>query len=58
MHTLAALLPAKLQPNEPSERDLADLKKQIRVLLRAVDAHPKIVSMGNLAGSGLAWSVC
>lgn len=35
--------------------DLADLKQKLEQLLRAVDPHPKVVSMGNLRG--LQWQV-
>lgn len=81
--TLAALLPAKLNGNDPSERAMAeamltcqklrvivhielpkahqpvvnpaDIKQKLAQLLRAVDAHPKVVSMSNMAT--LNWSV-
>jgi len=81
--TLAAMLPAKLHGNDPSECaiaasvlkcrelrvvahvelpqahrpvvDLADLKQKLAQLLRAVDAHPKVVSTNKLRG--LAWQV-
>lgn len=83
LHTLAAMLPAKLHGNDPAEQqlaasiltcaslkviahieqprkhrpvvDLADIKQKLRQLLRAVDAHPKIVSMANMGG--LDWTV-
>ncbi len=35
--------------------DLADIKQKLRKLLRAVDAHPKVVSMSNMGG--MDWSV-
>lgn len=35
--------------------DLADIKQKLRQLLRAVDAHPSVVSMSNMGG--IAWSV-
>lgn len=35
--------------------DPADLKQKLRQLLRAVDAHPKVVSMQNMQGVG--WTV-
>lgn len=35
--------------------DPADIKQQLRRKLRAVDAHPKIVSMNDM--QGLAWNV-
>ncbi len=35
--------------------DLADIKQKLRQLLRAVDAHPKVVSMGDMRN--LPWSV-
>lgn len=81
--TLAAMLPAKLNANDPSERamakavltclklrvvahielaqahhpavNLADLKQKLAQLLRAVDAHPKVVSKNDM--SGLGWTV-
>lgn len=81
--TLAALLPAKLNGNDPAERaiaqamltcqrlkvvahielprqhqpavNLADLKQKLAQLLRAVDAHPKIVSKNHM--HGLGWAV-
>jgi hypothetical protein len=81
--TLAALLPARFNANDPQEQalaaailkcgalrvvahieqprahrpvvDPADIKQQLRHKLRAVDAHPKIVSMNNM--QGLAWHV-
>jgi hypothetical protein len=83
LHTLAAMLPAKLHGNDPAEQqlaaailacaslkviahielppnhrpvvDLADIKQKLRQLLRAVDAHPKVVSMANMGGLG--WTV-
>ncbi len=83
IHTLAALLPAKIHATEEKERnlaaavlgcksikvvlhieqprkhkaivDLADIKQKLKQLLRAVDAHPKITSMGNM--QSLNWSV-
>lgn len=83
LYTLAAMLPAKLNANDPTEQqlatvflncaslrviahieqprrhqpvvDLADIKQKLRQLLRAVDAHPKVVSMSNMGG--MAWSV-
>ena len=83
LHTLAALLPAKLHAAEPLEKalaaamlncaslqivahielpprhipvvDLADLKQKLKQLLRAVDAHPKIVSTQNMCK--LLWMV-
>lgn len=83
LHTLAAMLPAKLKANVPAEQqlaaailgcvslqviahieqpqrhrpvvDLADIKQKLRQLLRAVDAHPKVVSMSNMGS--MAWSV-
>ncbi len=83
LHTLAAMLPAKLNANDPVEQKLAgsiltcnslrvvahieqparhqpvidpaDLKQKLRRLLKAVDAHPKVVSMDNLGG--LQWTV-
>lgn len=82
LHTLAALLPARLNANEPVEKqlaekilkchslkvivhieqphnrpviDLADIKQKLNKLLRAIDAHPKIVSMNNMAN--LPWTV-
>jgi len=81
--TLAAMLPAKLNGNDPGERtianavltckrlrviahvelpqrhqpamDPADLKQKLAQLLRAVDAHPKVVSKNNMLGLG--WAV-
>lgn len=81
--TLAAMLPAKLNGNDPDERtiaaamltcrklrviahielpkahqptvDLADLKQKLAQLLRAVDAHPKVVSKNHMPGLG--WAV-
>lgn len=81
--TLAALLPAKLNGNDPGERtiaaevlkgrklrviahielpkahqpvvDPADLKQKLAQLLRAVDAHPKVVSKDNM--HSLGWTV-
>lgn len=81
--TLAALLPARLNGNEPAERaiaqamltcqrlkvvahielpqqhqpavNLADLKQKLAQLLRAVDAHPKVVSKNHM--HGLGWAV-
>jgi hypothetical protein len=35
--------------------DLADIKQKLKQLLRAIDAHPKITSMGNM--QSLNWSV-
>lgn len=83
LHTLAAMLPAKLHANSPAEKqfatailgcaslrviahieqpqrhrpvvDLADIKQKLRQLLRAVDAHPKVVSMNDM--NGLTWTV-
>lgn len=83
LHTLAAMLPAKLHANDATEQrlsaailactslhvvahieqspshrpvvDLADIKQKLRRLLRAVDAHPKIVSMNDMRR--LAWTV-
>ncbi|MDB5790683.1 MAG: hypothetical protein JWQ80_707 [Massilia sp.] len=83
LHTLAAMLPAKLNATDPDEKrlagavlkcvslrvvahielpqahrpavDLADLRQKLGQLLRAVDAHPKIVSTQNM--KGLAWTV-
>lgn len=83
LHTLAALLPAKLYAVEPVEKalatallkctslrvvahielpprhipvvDLADLKQKLKQLLRAIDAHPKIVSTQNMFD--LKWTV-
>ncbi|MDR5818391.1 hypothetical protein QCE62_32740 [Caballeronia sp. LZ033] len=83
LHTLAAMLPAKLRANVDSERQLAsailacdslsviahleqpqnhrpvvdpaDIQQKLRRLLRAVDAHPKVVSKSNLRG--LNWTV-
>jgi hypothetical protein len=37
--------------------DPADLKQAIQRRVRAIDAHPKIVSMNNLAISGINWVV-
>lgn len=81
--TLAAMLPAKLNGNNPAERTMADavltcqklrvvahielpqahqpavnpadLKQKLAQLLRAVDAHPKVVSKNNMPGLG--WAV-
>ncbi len=81
--TLAAMLPARLNGNDPDERAMAhavltcqrlrviahielpqahrpvvnraDLKQKLAQLLRAVDAHPKVVSMNDM--SGLSWHV-
>jgi hypothetical protein len=81
--TLAALLPARLNANDPAEQalasavlacdrvrvvahvelprahmpvvDVADLKLKLAQLLRAVDAHPKVVS--SVAMPGLGWHV-
>jgi len=81
--TLAALLPVKLNGNDPGECamaasvlscrklrvvahvelpqshrsvvDPADIRQKLAQLLRAVDAHPKVVSMNALRG--LAWQV-
>lgn len=83
LHTLAALLPAKLHANEFNEQQLAaailtctflrvvahieqparhqpvidpaDLKQKLRSLLKAIDAHPKVVSMNSMGG--LEWTV-
>ena len=83
LHTLAAMLPAKLHANKHEEKqlasailncaflrviahieqpqrrrpvvDLADIKQKLRRLLRAVDAHPKVVSMNDM--NGLDWAV-
>lgn len=83
LHTLAAMLPAKLHANEPNEQQLAnailictslrvvahieqptrhqpvidpaDLKQKLKSLLKAVDAHPEVVSMNNMRG--LEWTV-
>lgn len=83
LHTLAAMLPARLLANELIERELAtavlncnalkvvlhieqpqrhqpvvdpaDIKQKLRRLLKAVDSHPKVVSMRNM--QGLAWTV-
>lgn len=83
LHTLAAMLPAKLHANDPAEQqlaaailgcvslrviahieqpqrhrpvvDLADIRQKLKQLLRAVDAHPKVVSMSDM--NGLAWTV-
>jgi hypothetical protein len=82
LDTLAAMLPAKLNANDPAEQklaagiltcaslevvahieqpdhrqvvDLADIKQKLRKLLRAVDAHPKVVSMAKMRGLG--WTV-
>lgn len=83
LHTLAAMLPAKLYANNSSEQqlatailgcvalhvvahieqpqkhrpavDLADVKQKLRRLLKAIDAHPKVVSQDQM--SGLAWLV-
>jgi hypothetical protein len=83
LHTLAAMLPAKLHGNDPAEQhlatgilacaslkviahieqpqnhrpmvDLADIKQKLRKLLRAVDAHPKVVSMARMGD--LDWTV-
>ena len=83
MHTLAALLPAKLHATVATEQalaaailqcaslhvivhieqaqrhrpavDLADVKQKLRQLLRAIDAHPKVVSMSTM--NGLDWKV-
>jgi hypothetical protein len=73
--TLAAMLPAKLNGNDPAERDMAksvltcqklrviahielprkqvdpaDLEQELKRLLHAVDAHPKVVSTKNMRG--------
>lgn len=81
--TLAAMLPAKLNGNDPDERTIADavltcqklrviahvelpqphqlavnpadLKQKLAQLLRAVDAHPRVVSKNNMPGLG--WAV-
>jgi len=81
--TLAAMLPAKLNGNDPAERTMAnavlscqklrviahielprarqpavnpaDLKQKLAQLLRAVDAHPRVVSKNNM--HGLGWAV-
>jgi hypothetical protein len=83
LHTLAAMLPAKLHASEAAEKklagdvlkcvslrvvahielpprhipvvDLADVKQKLEQLLRAIDAHPKIVSMRDMKGVG--WTV-
>lgn len=83
LHSLAAMLPAKLNATDSGERrfaqailgcvslcviahieqprrhrpvvDLADIKQKLRQILRAVDAHPKVVSMSDM--KGLAWTV-
>lgn len=82
LHTLAAMLPAKLHASGDEQRvaaavlkaivlrvvvhielpprhipvvDLADVKQKLQRLLRAVDAHPKVVSMKDM--KGLAWTV-
>lgn len=81
--TLAAMLPAKLNGNDPAERAMADtvltchklrviahielpqahqpavnpadLKQKLAQLLRAVDAHPKVISKHSMPGLG--WTV-
>lgn len=81
--TLAAMLPAKLNSNDPEECKMAgavlscnelrviahielppkhqpvvnpaDLKQKLAQLLRAVDAHPKVVSKNNMLNLG--WAV-
>jgi hypothetical protein len=45
----------ELAPRHRPAVDLADLKQKLGQLLRAVDAHPKIVSMQNMQGMG--WTV-
>jgi len=82
LHTLAAMLPAKLYALDDEKRvasavlkaatlrvvihielprrhlpvvDLADVRQKLERLLRAVDAHPKIVSMRDM--KGLTWTV-
>lgn len=36
---------------------LADLRMKLEQVVRAVDAHPKVVTMQTMAKSGLGWSV-
>lgn len=83
IHTLAAIVPAKLRANNATEMkladavtactalrviahielpqghrgvvDLADIKQKLAQLLRAVDPHPKVVSMNKM--QGLEWVV-
>lgn len=83
IHTLAAMLPAKIHASVPEEKhlaeqvlkcislriivhielpqrhrpvvDLADVKQKLTQLLRAIDAHPKIVSMQDM--KGMQWTV-
>lgn len=83
LHTLAAIVPAKLKANNTAEQaladaltacdslrviahvelpqshrgvvDLADIKQKLAQLLRAVDAHPKVVSTSKM--QGLEWVV-
>lgn len=82
LHTLAAMLPAKLYALDEERRvasavlkavalrvvvhielprrhlpvvDLADVRQKLERLLRAIDAHPKVVSMKDM--KGLPWVV-
>jgi hypothetical protein len=83
LHTLAALLPARLLANDEKERafasaildcqqlqivlhveqpprhrpiiDMADLKQQLRHLLRAIDPHVKVSCAANMAN--LPWTL-
>lgn len=83
IHTLAAMLPAQVNANDPAEKllassilrctqlrvvahveqpqrhqpvvDLADIKQKLKRLLRAVDGHPKVTSMGSMGN--ITWTV-
>lgn len=52
LHVVAHI---ELPPSHRPAVDLADLKQKLRQLLRAVDAHPKVVSMQNM--QALGWNV-
>lgn len=45
----------ELPPRHIPVVDVADLKQKLKQLLRAVDAHPKVVSMHDL--KGMKWTV-
>jgi hypothetical protein len=48
--------PTKHSKLFPRAIDPADLKQQLKRLVKAIDAHPKIVDQTNLAGN-MSWSV-
>lgn len=53
--TLRVVLHIEQKPGYPPLPDLADLKQKLKAKLRAVDPHPKIVSMAKM--QGLQWTV-